>query len=321
MAKRKRLTPTVLTAPGEESTTASPLRAPIAQVAGEAAAQSALTEVAAQLQQAREEGRLVQKIPLAQVELNHLIRDRVSVEEDALEDLVRSIDARGQQTPIEVVQLENGRYGLISGWRRMQALRRLGIDHVLAIVRTPETLTEAYVAMVEENEIRQGLSYYERARIAARACEQGLFETPQAAITALFAAGSRAKRSKINSFVILYQTLGEQLRYPTAIRERLGLALVAGLQKDAGLQQRLTEALRAPCETAAEEIAVLTDTLQGKEQAKDQPPCPQPFKEVVVPGITMTIYESGARGAKVMIAGKRVDADLVERLRAMLTEA
>jgi hypothetical protein len=37
-------------------------------------------------------------------------------------------------------------------------------------------MPEAYLAMVEENEIRVGLSFYERARIVARAAEAGVFE-------------------------------------------------------------------------------------------------------------------------------------------------
>jgi ParB family chromosome partitioning protein len=72
---------------------------------------------------------------------------------------------------------------------------------VLAVLRRPDTAAEAYVAMVEENEIRVGLSYYERARVAARAAEAGVFEDASAAIDVLFSTASKAKRSKIRSFV------------------------------------------------------------------------------------------------------------------------
>ena len=50
--------------------------------------------------------------------------------------------------------------------------------------------------MVEENEIRVGLSYYERARIVAKAVAQGVFETEKQALQRLFHTASRPKRSK-----------------------------------------------------------------------------------------------------------------------------
>ena len=89
--------------------------------------------------------------------------------------LMASLESRGQQTPIEVVELADGRFGLISGWRRLTALRQLqadegrgqGLDTVLALLRRPDTASDAYVSMVEENEIRTDLSHFERGRIAS----------------------------------------------------------------------------------------------------------------------------------------------------------
>ena len=78
---------------------------------------------------------------------------------------------------------------------------------VQALVRRPETAADAYVAMVEENEIRVGLSQYERARVAARATERGVFPSEKAALLALFAAASRPKRSRIRAFLELYHAL------------------------------------------------------------------------------------------------------------------
>ena len=89
--------------------------------------------------------------------------------------------------------------------------------------------------MVEENEIRVGLSYYERARIAARAAELGVFPDTASALARLFASASRAKRSKIGSFLRLYTALDDRLRFPAAIPERLGLRLARALDADAGL--------------------------------------------------------------------------------------
>ena len=104
--------------------------------------------------------------------------------------LRESLRLHGQRTPIEVTPLvAEGHgaalpYGLISGWRRLQALKALHaatgeprFATVQALVRRPETAADAYVTMVEENEIRLGLSHYERARVAALATARGVFPT------------------------------------------------------------------------------------------------------------------------------------------------
>ena len=153
--------------------------------------------------------------------------------------LRESIRAHGQRTPIEVTPLvAEGRggalpYGLISGWRRLQALKALHAETgearfatVQALVRRPETAADAYVTMVEENEIRLGLSHYERARVAALATARGVFPSEKAALLALFATASRPKRSRIRAFLEIYHALDGVLRFPAHLPERLGLALV-----------------------------------------------------------------------------------------------
>ncbi|SED91017.1 ParB N-terminal domain-containing protein [Rhodobacter sp. 24-YEA-8] len=214
--------------PGAGSFGAPP---PIARVAAESAAEAALSEISEAMSRARAEGRLVLRLPLAGIEADHLVRDRIDLDEEDLAGLISSIAEHGQRNPVEVSEIAPGRYGLISGWRRLTALKRLcasgndRFDHVLALVRKPESAADAYIAMVEENEIRAGLSYYERARIAARAVEQGVFPTERDALRRLFANASRSRRSKIGSFLVLYHHLDPVLRFPSAIPERLGLTL------------------------------------------------------------------------------------------------
>ncbi|MDJ0630807.1 MAG: ParB N-terminal domain-containing protein [Rhodobacter sp.] len=280
MAKRKRLTPAqadyLQAVPaGLETKAASvpvpPARAPIAQVAGEASAASALQDLAGEVRRARDEGRMILTLPLGQVEAGYLVRDRMVADEDELFVLAASIEARGQQTPIEVVRIAEDRYGLISGWRRLTALQRLhdGSDDgrfatVQALLRQPETAADAYVAMVEENEIRVGLSYYERARIAAKAVEQGVYDTEKQALQALYTTASRAKRSKIRAFLALYRAADDLLTFPAAIGERLGLALAKALETQpdrAGALRGVLE--RTPRDTAGKEIACLEAVLKG----------------------------------------------------------
>lgn len=312
--------------PPLESKAMFPMGAPpIARVAGESAAAAALAELSGELARARAEGRLVQALPLAAVEAGYLLRDRVGTDEEELSALVQSIAARGQQVPIEVVALEpdaagQPRYGLLTGWRRLTALRRLAEETgepqfatVLALLRQPESAAEAYLAMIEENEIRVGLSYYERARIVARATERGVFPSTSVALGHLFASASRAKRSKIGSFLRIHAVLDDRLRFAPAISERLGLALVKAL--DSG--PRFGEGLRArlaakPASTAAEEIAALEEALRRPDRAA----APKPPTEEIAPGLTLT-----AAPGRLTLAGPGVTPALQERLRRFLSEA
>ena len=109
-------------------------------------------------------GRLVLDLAHDAIAPDHLVRDRLPAEDADMEALRESIRAHGQRTPMEVTPLQGALpYGLISGWRRLAALRALYAETgdprfatVQALVRRPETAAAAYVAMVEENEIPAG---------------------------------------------------------------------------------------------------------------------------------------------------------------------
>lgn len=272
MAKRKRLKPAILEAnqAGLESKLSQATRAPIASVAQDASATAALQELSDEMRCARSEGRMLLQLPLAVVDEAHLVRDRLTNDDQDMAALKDSLKRRGQQTAIEVVDLGGGRYGLISGWRRLAALRDLGISEtVLAIVRQPSDSAEAYLAMVEENEVRAGLSYFERARIVAQAAEQGVYPDPRAALSGLFASASRAKRSKIGSFLKVVEGLDGALRFPAAIGERLGLALAKALEIEPNFAQKASDVLAASAPDSPEaEGTLLASLLKVKPRSK-----------------------------------------------------
>ncbi|WP_170359883.1 ParB/RepB/Spo0J family partition protein [Ruegeria arenilitoris] len=294
MAKRKRLTPArpdyLADAPSASGVktmfpTDTPRSAPpVAQVAGATAAQAALEELSSELRAARAEGRLVQDLPLEAIEETYLVRDRMAADDTEMEALKESLKARGQQTPIEVVELDAGRYGLISGWRRMTALRALAAETgearfatVRAFLRQPQSASDAYVAMVEENEIRVGLSYYERARIVARAVEQGVYPDEAAALRGLFASASRAKRSKIGSFVSIYHALDDHLRFASAIPERLGLSIAKVLKEEPKRAGHLITALDAAASSTLDvEISALTKAISAAQPKPEKTSSPEP---------------------------------------------
>ncbi len=337
MAKRKRLSPVdpdhvTAEPPVLETKSAFPLgvartrtlrpsgkAAPIADVAHETAATAALEEVTQTLSEARRNGRMIVELPLDAVDAGYLVRDRTRIDADEMTVLRNSIAARGQQTPIEVVALDGGRYGLISGWRRLTALRDLaagagedGPATVLALLRRPDDSAQAYLAMLEENEIRVGLSYYERAHVAARAVQMGVFETEKQALLSLFAAASRAKRSKIRSFLVLVDALHDVLRFPEDIPERLGLQLAQALEADPSAPARFRAALqKAAASTAEAERACLQGLLKPPAPA----PAPAPAQS---PRPGLQVERAGP--SRVILSGPSVDDRLYDRLLAFLAQ-
>lgn len=350
MAKRKRLTPPRegFLSPGAETPAlrgplgegmGGSMGAPISAVTGEASARAALEEVAGEMTRARAEGRMIEALPLEAIDPAHLVRDRLVQDSEEMEALRESLRQRGQQTPIEVTLLpapKGGfRYGLISGWRRLTALGELhraypekGFGTVRALVVAPESRQAAYVAMVEENEIRADLSLYERARIAMRAFHEGIYPSQKTALQGLFGSVSRSKRSKINSFIPLVERLDRVLKFPTAIPEKLGLELSRRVQED----HRFVQALfaRAPAETAQEELAALAEALKARALKEEAPKKPakteeRPAEKSSPPVPTLAPspddpvqirYIPGVR--RLTLHGVGVDEDFVAELQAWL---
>lgn len=355
MARRRRLTPaqpgylgpsapapeTKTALPGPEALVgaqaapaAAPVIPPIAQVSGQSAEAAALRDVTAGIEDARASGRMVVDVPLGDVSQGYLARDRIALDADEIAALKASIAAHGQRMPAEITPLYGiGRdesdgapahpWGLISGWRRLRALSELyeetgdmRFSTLRALVRPAEDAADSYVAMVEENEIRVGLSYYERARVVAEAAARGVFPDQSAALRALFATASRAKRSKIGSFIDIHEALGDVLRFPAEIPERLGLALVSRLRLEG--RARIRAALHAarPA-TASAELALLEKLSRAPRLSDDVSRAKQPARETLCPGVELSTTGNGGR-LTVTLRGPGVDAALLTRLRAAL---
>lgn len=239
--------------------------APISQVTGDAALSKEMVSPELRANQARDEvdadahrlavgqGRVMLEITLDDIMDDAMVRDRMSLSVAEMEELKTSIAAHGLRLPVEVFARaatdDNNRpYGLLSGYRRLRAFRELltltGNDKyasIKALVRDPEDLGGAVSAMVEENEIRSSLSHFERGRIAVISAQQGVFANTEDAVSKLFSAASKAKRSKIRSFSLIFEELGDMLQFPDALKERDGLRLATALR--AGAEGALREAL------------------------------------------------------------------------------
>lgn len=262
--------------------------APIAQIAGAAAAQASALDADARTEQARltadaeklrsalAEGRVLVDLPLASIDADAMIRDRTVLNESELVELRLSIAANGLRLPIEVYERtapaeDVPRYVLLSGYRRLIAMRGLfeltGDDRyrtIRALVRPRAEVDAAYVAMVEENEVRAELSHFERGRIAVIAAQQGAFVNVEDAVGRLFSTASKAKRSKVRSFALIFEELGDMLAFPEELTERRGLRIAQALR--GGLEPVLRQALAdASPESADEEWSALEPVITRAE--------------------------------------------------------
>lgn len=326
------------------------LRMPIADVVGEAAAMSTPISAGARAEQARDkadadrwreaekDGRLVTMIPIASIRIADITRDRMEVNADELNELIQSIRESGLRLPIEVFRSpgEGDGYTLISGYRRLEAFRHLvdmgspdgDFTRIPAFIRAPGSEAEVYVAMIEENEIRVGLSQYERGRAAAMAVYDGVFQTLDEAVNVLFRNASKAKRSKIRSFAMIHEELADMLHFATQMNERQCLRLATALR--AGLAPRIREALEAvkvgSLDEEWAEMLPFIEEAEGAEPAPGRGGRPKAEKRLVSSqhtklggGISIE-KESGPRGFAIRFRGP-VTSDMVDECMARIENA
>ncbi len=325
--------------------------APIAQVAAETAEVQPVLESADRVQIAHdaadakqfrlaaEQGRVIESLPIDAIQADVLVRDRTVIDPQEMAELKASIAAHGLRLPIEIFTRREGRtaYALLSGYRRLRAFRELhaetGDDRykvIPALVRDPETLGGGFAAMVEENEIRASLSHFERGRIAVIAAQRGGFASTDAAVAHLFKSASKAKRSKIRSFSVIFEELGDLLSHAEGLKERDGLRLAGVLRAGGAAQLRKVLedgdavgaeaewALLAPMVAALEKGAAPAKTGRPRKSKRDV------LAEVGLPGGVTLRGESDAAGYVIRLQGRGVDAQMVQQaiihLQDMLTK-
>ena len=186
---------------------------------------------------------------------------------------------------------------------------------VQALVRRPETAADAYVAMVEENEIRLGLSQYERARVAALAAARGVFPDEEAALRALFATASRPKRSRIRAFLALYHGLDARLALPggdpRAARPRARRAAARGPRR----RRSPRRSPRPPRRPPEAELALLARLARRRRRrGRRRAPATSPRASRSRPG-------SAPRRLTLTLQGRAVDPALAARVEAAIAAA
>ncbi len=101
----------------------------------------------------------------------HPEQPRRHFDEDALEELARSIAARGVIQPVVVRPMGDGRYQLVAGERRWRAAQRARLHEIPAIVRPLDDREVTALALIE-NLQREDLNPIEEARAYQRLSEQ-----------------------------------------------------------------------------------------------------------------------------------------------------
>lgn len=124
--------------------------------------------------------------------------------EKAAEMMVSSIQANGQGSPILVRTKRGGGYEEIYGRVRLEACRILGIK-VKAIVKDLTDM-EAAAFQIVENEDRNGLSAWDKAKSYNRLIEEGIFPS----VTALSARCNR-DRTTIQKLVSLVKNIDPRI--------------------------------------------------------------------------------------------------------------
>ncbi len=221
------------------------------------------------------------RIPTDQIDENALPRDRTQLDAAALTELQHAVAANGLRNPIEVFATQDG-YGLISGYRRLHAIRALHdltgdakYAQIDTTLRTPQDQQAALAQMIEENEIRADLSPWERALIAVRSTDQGLFPTLDAALQTLYPQAARQKRAKLRGVAEVIDATLDLLAEPETLSEARLLRIANVLRL--GWTEILRTALEeASADTASAQWQIIRPILEEAEtlQSEDRPTRP-----------------------------------------------
>jgi len=236
----------------------------------------------------RKAGHVIQLIPLGDVHETLLARERMSDDDDGLDELVTSIRDVGLSNPIRVLGRPDGQgFELVQGHRRLASYRRLlkqtGQDEWARIPATvmpggSDDVAGLYRRMVDENVIRRDLSFAEMARAAMNYAADPATDAGDAerAVAELFRSASYSKRSRIRTFVSILDTIGDALLHPASIPRNMGVALAAEIGKRPALAAEIRAALdEAVGRDPGEELAILRrfvpepDGASGPETGRD----------------------------------------------------
>lgn len=223
-------------------------------------------------------GLITDLIPISEISMTKLTRDRSANRDPELDELKTSIQAVGLSNPIRVEQTDTG-YELIQGFRRLSAFGELATETgdpryskiPASMVPKGEDITSLYRKMVDENLVRRDISFAEMAALARGfAGEQGI--DVDASVELLYASAGRQKRSYIRHFAELLGMIGPELRFPEELPRALGLELRKRLAASEYAEKQMLTILRQHRPATPEaEVMLLRDFLSAKPKVVAQP--------------------------------------------------
>lgn len=118
----------------------------------------------------------ITQLPMSLVEEDK-DQPRYQFDDEALQELMKSIEELGLLSPIKVRSIEGGRYRIIYGNRRYKATQMLGRDTIPCIVSTTTDEMEIYLEQIAENLTREGFSPIEEAIAFDKLMNDGRFRS------------------------------------------------------------------------------------------------------------------------------------------------
>ena len=286
-------------------------------------------------------GQAVLAVPIDDIHMYMLVRDRSRRADPELAELVRSIRDLGLSNPIRVLPRPGGDgYELVQGFRRLVAWRQLFDETgdpawstipALIVTGADGDLGGLYRRMVDENLVRKDLSFAEMAWAAMNYAADPATgaQDLDAALATLFRSAPRSKRSYIRLFALLLDRLGKHLDHPTEIPRALGVSLARALKDDPEIAGRIRDALAGwDNRSVADELEVLRRFAGDAGSAEAAaPPAPRSPRRARAWGrAKVTFHFRSAAGPVTCTAGSgrieiRADRDFSAFDRAWLERA
>ncbi|MDQ6419979.1 ParB/RepB/Spo0J family partition protein [Paenibacillus sp. LHD-117] len=251
------------------------------------------------------------QLPLSAIEEDK-DQPRYQFDEEALQELIKSIEELGLLSPIKVRTIEGGRYRIIYGNRRYKATQMLGRETIPCIVSTSTDEMEIYLEQIAENLTREGFSPIEEAEAFDKLMNDGRFRSSLKFLS--------AKLGKPENYI---KNKCELLKFSNAVKK----LIVGGteIRKDKLTEDQLIPLKDLPMEhrdplslIAARDELPVSDVKKIAKLFKDKTISDNTKEKLLLKtgsGLleTWSVYEQNRKGAK---AAEESDAQAKQKKKA-----
>jgi ParB/RepB/Spo0J family partition protein len=213
------------------------------------------------------EGQIIKPIGI------HLIIDsdwqpRIGYDESGLAELATSLQLNGQDEPIQVVKLPNGKYRLVSGHRRTRAARLAGWAEIKAVILELDERGEK-LATLRANAGRDDLSAFEWGRTFQIALDEG-FATTQKEVAALFGTTQGRVSQCMTVYSLSPAFLEFQTKHPKLLHYRSARAIQGLMKKFPDSEEKLLEVAERLIDEPDMDVSEFVEIAMRKLQMKPE---------------------------------------------------